>query len=894
MNNKPIKSIAIIHIFIFALFFLGCGGTSSDKFLKTSSGNNSSITMGKIQGTVVSSDTKLGLAGAIVEAYQSQAITDNEGNYLLENIPAGDHNVTVRLTGYSAAVLKDVRVFSGQITEKINFALDYASGQYTSDFQVLSINPYWGTDGDQLTILCSGCGTIPGRVTVNGADAAIVDWNSKNDGRIKILLPNNVESGPVKVIINGETSKELNPINFIGKPVILSINPEIASGGQTISVHGRNFSPIYSDNRFQLNGIDCFTLQDDATISNLKVTLPANARTGNLTVKIINQAEYSIEGINSALVTVAPKLVYITPKRSLPGVPITLYGYNFGSVKSMFKVLLGTYEISDADITSFSDTCVTFNAPSNSILSAGSTVKVCAMVNSAKSNELEYTAYNNVGTTLSKYGIYDFNEVSDKGKLKLAQLKPNENLIFISTLTGGTGEASQDVLDGDYSYVVSASLGGNINQIPTLPSSVRASEFAKQFSNQLPANSNSFKNSNSPINEKSKDVRASIDEPASDTVSFYVRDFTSSNPYDAANDILQNGILAASSAHALIYLEESVSGITQVACEEIAKEFDNTYDAITAEFGVLVPPEGNVDTQERIAIFLTDKVDNKPDKAAYFDSRDKSLQKVNTNGTEIIFVSPNSYKASESEFHGELASALHDMIYYNQRWDTPGVAYYGTDWQCAGLSMLARQTAGYGYSQKNTNAVSKVKAYLQNPEKYNLNRWPEVVSDGNYGLQFLFTQYLYDRCKGKSTVTILESGRSSNVYKGLKDIELNVLPDANPTTNTLSDFFNDFCLALFCDKLGFKEDFPGYDSQRYSFKNISLRTNGVTGLRGKTLTENPTNMVVYPVPGWGCSVLAYSGGNNGDLEFEIKYTPDTGIFKTWVIYYSNDSLVSSN
>ena len=80
MNNKPIKSIAIIHIFIFALFFLGCGGTSSDKFLKTSSGNNSSITMGKIQGTVVSSDTKLGLAGAIVEAYQSQAITDNEGN----------------------------------------------------------------------------------------------------------------------------------------------------------------------------------------------------------------------------------------------------------------------------------------------------------------------------------------------------------------------------------------------------------------------------------------------------------------------------------------------------------------------------------------------------------------------------------------------------------------------------------------------------------------------------------------------------------------------------------------------------------------------------------------------------------------------------------------------
>lgn len=886
MSNKHLKSIAYL-IFILVFFISGCGGTSSTKNLSQGSANNyDDFSTGKIKGTVTSYSTGIALSGAIVEAYQCQAITGSDGTYVLDGVPAGDHSVTVRLEGYNATIKNDVRVFNGQVTENINFAMTNATNEYTSDFQVLSITPRFGTDGDQLSVLCSGCGKIPGRVTINGVDAQILDWNSASNGIIKVCLPNNVESGPVKVIIKNETSKEINSVNFIGRPVILSIHPETAVGGQTIVVNGRNFSTIYSYNKFQLNGQECYTINDDSSAYHQKITLPANANTGYLTVKIINPGTYTVEGVGSATLTVAPRLVYISPKRSLPEAPITLYGYNFGTDKSAIKVLLGTYELSQANILSLTDNSLVFKAPSNSIISAGTTVDVTVQINDAQSNSLKYTAYNNINSTITDYGIYDFTTVSRDNKLVLAQLKPTDVIAFISTLSGNYNQSFSD----EYSYyVVSAYLGGNTEYIPTLPTSVRTSEHDSKL--VVTDNNISVKTENiaMPIIKPSEFLRASVTEPASKTMKFYVRDFTASEPYNAANDKLQSAILAASTTHSLVYLEESITGINQSACLEIANAFDKSYESIATAFGVLNPPEGNVDTQSRIVLFLTEKVDDKPDKSAYFDSRDKQTQQIKSNGTEIIFASPNKYKSSPDEFQAELASALHDMVYYNQRWDNAQAVYYGTDWQCAGLSMMARQVTGRGFNQRNSVDVTRVKNYLNYPEKVSLNTWPAKIVDGNYGIQFLFTQYLFDRCGGWNCITLLESGKSSNVRTGLQDIVLNILPSANPSTNDLSEFFNDFCLALYCDDMNFPTNFTGYNANKYNFKNISLREKGVTGLRGKSLGETPINNVVYQIPGFGCSALVYSGGNWGDLDFEIRAKPDQGTFKTWVIFYSTEN-----
>ena len=128
MGNKYIKSIVINLFFILAFFICGCGGTSSTKTLSQGSSQTyDEFSTGKIKGRVVASDTGMGLKDAIVEAYQRQALTDESGNYVLEGIPAGDHLVTVRLQGYNASVVNEVRVFNGQVTENINFSLGYAT-----------------------------------------------------------------------------------------------------------------------------------------------------------------------------------------------------------------------------------------------------------------------------------------------------------------------------------------------------------------------------------------------------------------------------------------------------------------------------------------------------------------------------------------------------------------------------------------------------------------------------------------------------------------------------------------------------------------------------------------------------------------------------------------------
>lgn len=888
MNSKHLKSIVTAYIFLFVVFFTGCGGTSSEKVLNQGfTPTYDEFSVGKIKGIVRDSSTGMGIAGAIVEAYQCQAITGSDGSYLLEKIPAGDHKVTVRLPGYNAEYLSEIRVYAGKETENINFVLSSASNSYSKDFEVLTMNPQWGTDGDTITLLCRGCGITPGRVTFNGADASIVDWNSAKDGYVKVRLPNNVESGPVRLIINGEQSKEQNPLYFIAKPVILGVHPDIATGGAKIVISGRNFSNIYSRNKFQLNGEDCYTIEDESSIYSQKIILPASPRTGKITVKLVEKDKYIIDGIGSAVLTIAPRLTYMTPRRSMPGAPITLYGYNFGADLSAFKILVGTYEVNPSDITSFSDTSVTFKAPSNSIIGAGLTVEVKVQVNNAVSNGINYTAYNDFDVTIKDYGIYDFADVSKNNKLRLAQLKPNDVIAFISTLSG---PHTQRFLDDSYSYVVCAKMGGNDAKVPDLPASVRAAEYASRFVlGEQPVVSRT-RNFSFPITQPSPNARLSMGEPASETITVFVRDFTKESPFDAANDIEQVGIIGASSTHAIVYLEESLDSFTKNSCIDIAESFDSIYDALKDEFGVLEPPEGNVDDQNRILIFLTDKVDSKPDGTAYFDNRDKSPSKLNSNGTEIIFASPNKYASNREDFLAELCYALHQMFYYNQRWDTPKVAYYGTEWQSAGLSMLARQKYGNGFKQGNSIDVARVKEYLNKPERIRLDSWPDELSNGNYGMQYLFAQYLYDRCGGKSAVHLLESGQITNVKIGLEDIEMNVLPFARPVCSGLSDFFNDFCLAMYCDNLGLPDSFIGYKANKYEFNSISLQSNGVHGLKGKQLGESPINKVAFDIPAFGCSVLGYNGGNWGDLEFEVYTKPSVGTFKTWVVFYSNEQL----
>ncbi|GAB4267018.1 MAG: hypothetical protein Kow0029_01220 [Candidatus Rifleibacteriota bacterium] len=854
------------------LIFTGCGGISSSTSISAGdSATQKNLDYGRIQGTITASSTGNIIAGAIVETHEAQAISGDDGRYLLGPIPPGDYRVIARASGYSPVIKDSVRVLPGKITENQNFSLSTTAASFDPEFAIIAVLPNIGTDGDRVYIYCRGCGSQAGKVTFNGKEAQILDWNSKSDDRILVQVPAEVETGPVKVIINGQESKETQAQIFTGKPYVLSATPTTAQGNQIITLYGRNFNQIAQFNKVKVAGLQCTTISV-ANSSTMQIQLPQIAKTGLLTIRIESN-EYQIDGFSSVTITIRPELVHISPRRSIPGVPITLYGYNFGDDKSLAKVLFGGHIIQPGDFITFSDTRLSFAAPDNTVLAPDKTAEVIVQINDSKSNSLSYTAYNTINNTLTDYGIYDFNSVSAGGTLHLPCLKPTDRIVFLNVLSG---DGALD-LDGDYAFNVSAFLGGNFTLVPNLPGSIRETTVfdpdftAMQSGKRIPARNS---------------IRAALGEPASDTIEVYLRDFTSSNPWDTANDILATGTVQATTSVSLVYFDITSTGLDKEAAILIAAGFDNIYNTLATACwdGVSDPPEGNIDEQKRIALFVSPLLDrsNGAEKiAAYFDVRDKDPAAIHSMGTEIIYANGEVYKSNKSDFYGGLAQTLSFMIYNNQK------GLEGTNWQDYGISTWARQEAGYGFIQGDTRSINWVSQYLQYPEQVSLNHWPESPAYYHYGMAFLFTQYLFDRCGGYNAIRVLEK---MNGAKGLIDIDNNIIRAgmANPPSVSFREFFHDFCLALFCDDLGLPDGFPGYNKDSYQFKSIQLhgKYTGIEGLRGLAFNENPVHNSTMSVKGYGCRMFEYPTGNWGDLEVTINSTPTTGDFKTWVIYYS--------
>ncbi len=865
-----------ISAMLIVIFITGCGGTSSSKILTPGPGAIfDSLDAGKIQGTIHTQDNKTPIKGAIVETFELQAVTGEDGRFLIGPMPAGDYRLIARAPGFAATVQEGVRVYAGRITENIDYQLTPQTASYSPDFAVIALVPFTGTDGDIITVYCSGCGSERGRVTFNGKDATVIDWNTQRDDRILVQLPQEVETGPVRVIINDKTSTETQPQLFIGRPVILKADPAIAQAGQIIHITGRNFNPIDRFNRVTLKGDACsVTSVVDST--KLQIQLPINAKTGEVAIRIEGN-EYQLDGISNVIVTIKPEILHISPKRSVANVPLTIFGKNFGDNVNNVKVNFGGYIINSSDIETFSDTKLSFMVPDNTILPQGRTAEISVLVNDAKSNGMSYTAYNSAFTTIADYGMYDFNTVSSNGTMRMATLRPTDRIAFLSVLSGNS---DQD-LGGEFFYSFSGFLGGNFELVPTLQANIRAAKTQTSLSSHV-TSSNYFNTS----------LRASMAEPASNTMPFYVRDFTSANPWDATNDILATATLKASGSMSLVYYDQNTTGLTDLDAAAISARFDGIYNTLaTACWDGLItsnPPEGNVDAQRRIVIFISPILEqaNLGERlVAYFDPRDKDLAAVNTAGTEIIYANPRGFIENKDDFYGGLAETLQFMMYYNQK----ERFNEGVQWQKMGLSTFARQEVGLGFKQQNQRAVSWVSQYLQNPDNVSMNHWPDSPTYADYGMAYLFTQYMFDRCGGYNAIAAME--RQSG-FSGLEHIDNFIIRPNTPLG--LRDFFHDYAKALYCDNLGLKDTFANYNKNIHQFSSIKLRSGvpGVEGLRNHSFGENPVTNRIMPIKGYGCSLIEYNQGNWGDLEIRMDATPSAGDFRTWVIFYSAEQIAS--
>lgn len=90
-----------------------------------SAGTLSAQNTGKIQGRVTDKSTGEPISGAQVTVVGSTLgnITNDQGFYFINNVPAGLHDVKAQFIGYRAQVIADQRILSGQTTT-LNFGLE--------------------------------------------------------------------------------------------------------------------------------------------------------------------------------------------------------------------------------------------------------------------------------------------------------------------------------------------------------------------------------------------------------------------------------------------------------------------------------------------------------------------------------------------------------------------------------------------------------------------------------------------------------------------------------------------------------------------------------------------------------------------------------------------------
>jgi hypothetical protein len=233
-------------------------------------------------------------------------------------------------------------------------------------YQAISqITPASGGAGTIVTIHGTGFSTTATQnvVAFNGVSAVV---KSATDSLIVATAPKGVATGPVSVSINGE--RTVGPVfTVVPLPAITSLAPSSGPVGATVTITGTNFSSILAENQVSFNGVPAVI--SSATNTNLIVTVPKGAATGNVTVTTNNQkslgSPFSVQSLGISL---------LTPNNGLDGTVVVITGTGF-STNPAQDIVNFTGSTVPAKITAATATQLTVTVPTGSA-SGVVTVKV--------------------------------------------------------------------------------------------------------------------------------------------------------------------------------------------------------------------------------------------------------------------------------------------------------------------------------------------------------------------------------------------------------------------------------------------------------------------------------------------------------------------------------------
>lgn len=142
----------------------------------------------------------------------------------------------------------------------------------------------------------------------------------------------------------------------ISPPTVISIQPDQAFAGDTVTINGTNYSTTLGENSARFNGADATLIS--ATATQLKVKVPQNGSSGPISVKVKN-SDYVVSSFNFTYLS--PVTVSgFSPTSAAVGKTVTISGTNFSTSLTANTVL---FNGTRATVTAATPTQLTVTVP---------------------------------------------------------------------------------------------------------------------------------------------------------------------------------------------------------------------------------------------------------------------------------------------------------------------------------------------------------------------------------------------------------------------------------------------------------------------------------------------------------------------------------------------------
>ncbi len=367
-------------------------------------------------------------AGPVINSFAptsvlaGQSVTISGSNF--NPAPAGNqvlfNAVAATVTSASSTQLV-VTVPATATTGKITVIANGKSAVSANDIVILQtsigdFSPESGVVGTTVTIAGTNFSTIPteNMVAFNGAAATVTAASATE---LTVTVPAEATTGRITVTISGTETTSSSDFTVL-EPAITGFFPPIAGAGVEVTITGNNFSTSTAENIVTFNGETATVTTASST--ELKVTVPAGATSGPISVKVgpnTITSDADLEVCGSAELIISDVVVTNNSNSTSYGVSFKIT--NVGSVDAdLSKIVMQNY-VSQNDVRGDGDdkaasgfTLVTapIVAPGESYTSSGAGYSITGGANTTSHPNLIITLFDSPDGSVAECN-YDNNIV---------------------------------------------------------------------------------------------------------------------------------------------------------------------------------------------------------------------------------------------------------------------------------------------------------------------------------------------------------------------------------------------------------------------------------------------------------------------------------------------------